>query len=109
MIAAMIIVLFISPYFGYTQSESKNTIEEKTLQENWKKAKGTFQFQVINSRLQPQIHISILETIQANRKLNEDVYLPYKDNIRIYIPSTKEIESVEFEKLELIKYINISE
>ncbi|MEY3236474.1 MAG: hypothetical protein RI883_575 [Bacteroidota bacterium] len=85
---------------------SLNNIDDELLRQKWENAAGTFQFQIINSREFPQVHVSIIEEIEKNRDEKDIVYIPYKENIRIKI-LPKSMISGSFEKLEL--FIRVSE
>lgn len=65
---------------------------------------GTFQIEIHNIRLQPNIPGNINEIVSNNRSDSETVYYPLDQNIRIRIPSRNEISDPNFQKLDLIKY-----
>lgn len=76
----------------------------EVLRKMWDDALGTFQFQIINSRISPKVDISIIRTIENNRHDTEVVYIPYAENIKIKI-LPKSLISGEFQKLELFAYV----
>lgn len=88
-----------------SENKELSSLSEKEMQEKWTASLGTFQFQVIDVRTQPAIHISIIEKIEAARSEDKDVYLPFIDDIRIYVPSKNKIAQKEFKKLDLIVYV----
>lgn len=85
-----------------TQDSQK---ENEELSQRWNKALGSFQFQIINSRINPQVPISTITLIEANRLQDKVNYIDYKENMRIMILPKSQI-SKEYQKLELFKYIS---
>lgn len=65
---------------------------------------GSYQIEIHNIRLQPNIPGNILEIVATNRSENETVYYPLDSNIRIKIPSRNEVLNPDFQKLDFIKY-----
>ena len=99
---------------AYSQSENSSlevkTIklsaqEDKELNDRWNMALGSFQFQITNARLQPQVPISAIDMIEKNRLENKVNYIEYKENMRIMILPKSELKK-EYEKLDLFKYIS---
>lgn len=96
----------------FSQSESANNQKSQSeiekhnneLSEKWDKALGSFQFQIINSRINPQVHVSIIEQIEKNRLEDKVNYIKYTDDIRIMILPSSDLKK-EYTKLELFKYI----
>ena len=71
-----------------------------------KKAEGTYQIQMIDTRELPAIPISLIKTIEEKRKNNETVYFHYKTNIRIKVLSRQEIKNKKLTTDEKIIYIS---
>jgi hypothetical protein len=91
------------------QSAASNVNDIQKLNEEtnqkWNKSLGSFQFQIINSRINPSIDISIIDEIEKNRDKTKIVYINYVENIKIMILPESTIQQ-PYQKLELIKYIN---
>lgn len=107
---SFIFILTSFEFSGYSNLKNKKIIshildDEELLRQKWDNALGTFQIQIINSRLSPQIHVSIIEEIEKNRMEDKISYIPYKDNIRIMILPKSMIKG-DFTKLELFAYIS---
>jgi hypothetical protein len=77
----------------------------KTIRERWNNALGTFQIQIVNSRISPQIDAVIIERIEAARKDEEVVYFPLRESVRVMVLPKSQISSVGFEKIETYKYV----
>lgn len=73
-----------------------------TIEEKLKKYQGTFQIQVKNMRMKPNIPYNIDELIEKNRKQNETVYISLGTNVRLKILSLNEIKNNSLQKLDLI-------
>ena len=105
----LLALVFILPVKGQNSTEKaqlKFGEDEKELLKNrWDKALGTFQFQIENSRINPQVNINILDKIEKNRDENKTVYIDYIENIKIMILPKSVIKN-KFEKLSLFKYIS---
>lgn len=84
-----------------------NEQESKELNERWNKALGSFQFQIIDSRINPSVHISAIDLIEKNRLEDKINYVDFREHIRIMILPKSVIKN-EFTKLELFKYISSS-
>ena len=109
--------LIISFSFFFLSSFSQNEVkqqqpnvqdsqkENEELSQKWNKALGSFQFQIINSRINPQVPISTITLIEANRLQDKVNYVDYKENMRIMILPKSQI-SKDYQKLELFKYIS---
>ncbi len=65
---------------------------------------GTYQIEIHNVRFQPNIPGNINEIVESNRLDNEINYYPLDENIRIRILSKNEINRIDFQKLEFIKF-----
>jgi hypothetical protein len=85
--------------------QSNDELQAKAVREKWNKEVGTFQVQVVNSRVKPQVNAAIVEEILAKRKKDEIVYIPLTENVRIMVLSESHIQSPDFKALELFKYI----
>ena len=81
--------------------------ESKELNDRWNKALGSFQFQIIDSRINPQVSISTIDLIEKNRLADKVNYIDFREHIRIMI-LPKSVISKEFTKLDLFKYISSS-
>ena len=116
--AKVIVFLFVCLFYSqlaYSQAENTNTSKPKTVQEiakedkelndRWNNALGSFQFQIKNSRLNPQVPISTIELIEKNRLEDKVNYIDYRESIRIMILPKSELKK-EHEKLDLFKYIS---
>jgi hypothetical protein len=96
-------MIFSLAFFMYfVTSYSQNKIVSNSNERN--EFDGTYQIEIHNMRLQPNIPGNILEIVATNRSENETIYYPLDQNIRIRIPSRNEIANPNFQKLELIKY-----
>lgn len=85
---------------------TQNTEQENAiLSERWNKALGSFQFQIINSRINPQVPISTIDLIEANRLEDKVNYIDYRENIKIMILPKSQLKK-EYQRLELFKYIS---
>lgn len=78
---------------------------DKQLNDRWNNALGSFQFQIINSRINPQIPISTIELIEENRLEDKVNYINYKQDIRLMILPKSALKK-EYQKLDLFKYIS---
>lgn len=67
---------------------------------------GTYQVQVINSRLMPNIPGDIERIASEKRKKSERVYVQLDANIRIMILSEDEIKNATFKPLPLVAHIS---
>lgn len=83
----------------------KTEQENAILSERWNKALGSFQFQIINSRLNPQVSISTIDLIEKNRLEDKINYIDYRESIKIMILPKSALKK-EYQKLELFKYIS---
>ena len=105
----LLALAFVLPARGLNAAQKIQLIsgedEKELLKNRWNKALGTFQFQITNSRINPQVNINILDEIEKNRDENKTVYLDYIENIKIMI-LPKSIIKNRFEKLSLFKYIS---
>jgi hypothetical protein len=73
-----------------------------TIEEKLKKYEGTFQIQIKDPRLKPNIPYNIDELIENNRKQNETVYINLGSQVRLKIFSLAEIQSNSGKKIDLI-------
>lgn len=67
---------------------------------------GTYQVQVINSRLMPNIPGDIERIASEKRKKSERVYVQLDANIRIMILSEEEIKNATFKPIPLVAHIS---
>jgi len=102
-------ILFFSFLFlgGFAQNDPKK--ETKRLMDLLTKNEGTYQVQIIDSREQPTIPLSLMDTIEAKRDENEIKYVWLKSNVRVKILSKKEITNPTFQSLERVKYFSSSD
>ncbi len=85
--------------------QNSDELQAKLIREKWNREVGTFQVQVVNSRVKPQVNAVLVEEILAKRKKDEIVYIPLMENVRIMVLSESHIKSPDFKPLELFKYI----
>jgi len=85
--------------------KNREDLNSQLIREKWNKEVGTFQVQIVNSRIKPQVQASIIDKILALRTQTERVYLPLMDNVRIMILPEEEIKRSDFKALELFKYL----
>lgn len=104
-----LVILFFSFFFlgGFAQNDPKQ--ETTRLMDLLKKNEGTYQIQIIDSRELPTIPLSLMDTIEEKRDINETRYVWLKDNVRVKILSKKEITSTTFQSLERVKYFSSSD
>jgi hypothetical protein len=95
---------FLNVYNVERQGD-EDEAKRKEHRERWDKALGSFQFQVIDSRVSPSINISIIEKIESSRHKTDTVYIKYADDIRIMVLPYSVING-NYEKLQFIKYIS---
>ena len=67
---------------------------------------GTYQIQMIDTRTQPFIQLSLFQEIHDARKQDETVYLPVSENCRVKIVSVNEMSSANFIPLEYWTTVN---
>jgi hypothetical protein len=106
----MVLVGFASLAQTSEVKNSQNTEQDEArmaeLREKWNNALGTFQIQIVNSRVMPMVDISIIEKIESSRKLDEVVYIPIMENVRIMVLPLNLIRASNFVSLELFTYIS---
>ena len=91
-----------------TVKSSRTPEEQKVfdaLNQRWNKALGTFQIQVVNSRINPTVGVEIIEKIEASRKETEIVYISLRENVRIMVLPNREIQKADFVKIPYFQYI----
>ncbi len=76
------------------------------LNKKWKEAIGTFQIQVVNSRINPQVGVEIIEKVEEARKDDQIVYIPLREHVRIMILPKNEINNKDFKKIPHFQYIS---
>jgi hypothetical protein len=87
---------------------SRSPEEQKAfdaLNKRWNDALGTFQIQVVNSRINPVVGVEIIERIESERKENEIVYIAIRENVRIMVLPKKEIQKANFVKISYFQYV----
>ena len=101
---SFLIILFL-PILSLSQSVlSKSKVDQYTTM--FKKAQGTYQIQMINTRKMPVIPLSLISKIEKKRHQSEDRYFNFKENIKIKILPKDVIESTTFEPIERIVHLN---
>lgn len=75
---------------------------KKTIEEKLKKYEGTFQIQLKDVRMKPNIPYNIDEIIEQNRKQTENVYVSIGTYARIKIFSASEIKKNNGKKIDMI-------
>ena len=86
--------------------EATRKAETKRLMDLLSKLEGTYQIQVIDSREQPTIPLTLMEIIELNRHTTEVKYIWLKSNMRVKILSKNEINTSSF--IGIPRVINIS-
>ena len=86
----------------YVSQSIENGSEEQS--DKWNRALGSFQFQITNSRLHPQVPISTIDLIEKNRLEDKINFIEYKENIKIMILPKSQLKK-DYQKLQLFKYI----
>lgn len=80
---------------------SNNSIDSKTkFTSLMNDLDGTFQFQIKKQDYRPLLTIEILESIRDSRKISEDIYLELDEYIKVFIPSSNKINSIDFVSLD---------
>jgi hypothetical protein len=109
----LVFAFFISSIFMATaqlnsgvNGQNNDELQARLIREKWNKEVGNFQIQVVNSRVKPQVNAALVEEILAKRRLDEIVYIPLMENVRIMVLSESHIKSPDFKPLELFKYIH---
>ncbi len=75
------------------------------LNKRWNDALGTFQIQVVNSRIKPVIGVEYIDKIEVQRKENETIYIPVREDVRIMVLPKKEIQKADFTKIPYFQYV----
>lgn len=97
-----------SSTISYSQS-SLTKDEAAEYIERFNTAEGTYQIQVIDTRELPAIPVSFIDDIEKARDENEVRFISLKENIRVKILPTVEINSENFKPLDRIVFINSSD
>lgn len=82
--------------------------DDNELKKKWDAALGSFQFEILkehNGDRNVQIHMEIINEIEANRHETEVVYISYNEFMRIKI-LPKNVISGDYNKLELMKKVD---
>lgn len=93
---------------GFTQTSSirhnnlKNTAAEKN---ELNSIAGTYQIEVINTRLTPSIPGNLEEIIRNNRHQTKTIYVELGTMVRLKILSNDEINKIDFKPLKQIIHI----
>lgn len=93
---------------GFTQTDSGKA-ETDRLMKLLSKLEGTYQVQIIDSRELSTIPLSLMDTIQAKRDENSVKYVWLKNNVRVKILPTTEIQAPNFKSLERVIHISSSQ
>lgn len=99
---SMLVFLGVS---GYSQ-ESLSKQEATELVNLKDQMAGTYQIQMIDTRAQPSIQLSLFQEIYDAREQDETVYLSVSSNCRVKIVSVSEMNSSNFVPLEYWTIIN---
>jgi len=75
------------------------------LNKRWNDALGTFQIQVLNSRIKPTVGVEIIERIEAERKETEIIYIQLREHVRIMVLPHREIQKADFIKIPYFQYV----
>lgn len=87
------------------QAYSHSVITEKEQYNSlFEELEGTFQFQITKEDYKPLLSYDLLSQINAARTAETDVYIPVDPFIKIFVPSKKVINSLDFKKLDIILY-----
>ena len=68
---------------------------------------GTYQIQVIGSRMQPEIPANICDVVEENRKYDEVAYYKITEYVRIMVLPLNVITRRDFEKVQYIKQVSL--
>lgn len=112
------LLLFAGTFFNFSFSQrelkstpknneaySHSTITEKDQYNSlFGQLEGTFQFQITKEDYKPLLSYDLLSQINAARTTDNDVYMFVDSFIKIFVPSKKTINSLDFKKLDVIKY-----
>lgn len=72
-------------------------------------AEGTYQIQLIDTRVKPTIELSIIKSIEDKRDDDKVTYFYVNTFTRVKVLSKKEINSTDYIPLERFKYISSSQ
>ncbi len=90
----------------YVQIESTievvNTIKAEKANNSVQLTPKNFQF-IIQNNIKPLITEDILNFVEQNRTLDTDITIDYSEKIKVFIPSTKTIQSPNYLELPLYK------
>ena len=105
------IILLITVCFATinaaAQADAK--IETNRLMNLLQKLEGTYQVQIIDSRELPAIPLALMDTIIAKRDENTVKYVWLKNNVRVKILPTKEINAQLFQGVTRVAYVTATE
>jgi len=109
-LSGMFLFLFLSSEtFAQEAVNPSRTLEEQkvfdALNKRWNDALGTFQIQVVNSRINPTVSVEFIEKIESERKETEIVYIPIRENVRIMVLPHREIQKADFVKIPYFQYV----
>lgn len=90
---------------NFCLSQEKSSEKGKDLVALNQKLEGTYQLQMINTRLLPAVPLQLIETIEQKRQENEITYFDYTDKIRVMVLSRKAITAPGFKPLEKIAFV----
>ncbi len=83
----------------------KSINNESTYSKNsWNEIKGTYQFRLGDQTIKPLFSEEIYNLIIASRLEEEDVLIVVNQEVNLFIPSKKSINSSEFVALENVNY-----
>jgi hypothetical protein len=98
-------------FFSTSSYSQGNLTEEEATSytERFNQAAGTYQIQIIDSRVTLSMQLSLIDQIDAVRKENDVTYITLKSNIRIKVLPVSIINAPGFIAVERIAYLNSSE
>ncbi|MEO8762289.1 MAG: hypothetical protein ABI448_15445 [Bacteroidia bacterium] len=99
-------VVFFSISKNYSQEMPKKKVESQRLMNLYNKLEGTYQIQIINSREEPAIPLTIMDSIEIKRQQITTVYFWLKSNVRVMVPAYSVINKQGFSPLERVKYLS---
>lgn len=96
--------LFISTSHLIAQdTEKTNNDLKEEFKELLVKLEGTYQIQILETRVEPSISFDLLKEIDRKRLEKETIFI-HKEHYSIEVPSFEEINSEDFKPLEKVIY-----
>lgn len=81
-------------------------VESQRLVNLFQKLEGTYQIQIIDSRDKIEIPLTLMDSIQAKRNIQDIVFFPLKPNVRVMVLPFSTINANDFKRIERV--VNIS-